>query len=457
MLTDALIRSATTSVSKGQSRYCVMKDPGERGAGRLTIHVRATKKAPAAEWYVTWQRDGTRHSVKIGTYPTMSLAEARTTFQEDYRPRILDGRDPIGPRTWRRKGTAATIKEMMEAYINDLERRGKPGAERFDRLLLGPHGLVQSIGPSRPASEVKADDIMPHLQAMYDRDSKDLAEFVRAAAHAAFQWALKSRYDVSAKTCGEDWGLRGNPVASIKRIQRNPPRDRALTPMEFRDFWFWLDDRARFRRYRIPARAIQLIMATGQRPGEILQLTKTHYDPLEAALSWPKTKNGKPHSIPLCRQAEAILKDLEPNARGLYFPKQRTPDEPATVDTAAKLIHQFIDKTVAQPFQLRDLRRTWKTLAGDVGISKEARDRLQNHTYGDVSSRHYDHSLHWPIKCRAVDEWSNAMNFILYSTEPVNRRALVNVPQMLRLEARVVEDDDQRLREEHGLPDEEAA
>ena len=37
------------------------------------------------------------------------------------------------------------------------------------------------------------------------------------------------------------------------------------------------------------------------------------------------------------------------------------------------------------PFTARDLRRTWKTLAGDAGIPKEMRDRLQNHAQrGDV-------------------------------------------------------------------------
>jgi hypothetical protein len=35
----------------------------------------------------------------------------------------------------------------------------------------------------------------------------------------------------------------------------------------------------------------------------------------------------------------------------------------------------------------RDLRRTWKTLAGQAGLSKEIRDRLQNHTLQDVSSK----------------------------------------------------------------------
>jgi hypothetical protein len=38
----------------------------------------------------------------------------------------------------------------------------------------------------------------------------------------------------------------------------------------------------------------------------------------------------------------------------------------------------------------RDLRRTWKTLAGTTGAPKEIRDRLQNHALHDVSSKSYD-------------------------------------------------------------------
>lgn len=41
-------------------------------------------------------------------------------------------------------------------------------------------------------------------------------------------------------------------------------------------------------------------------------------------------------------------------------------------------------------FTARDLRRTCKTLMGEAGISKEIRDRIQNHALNDVSSKHYD-------------------------------------------------------------------
>jgi hypothetical protein len=36
------------------------------------------------------------------------------------------------------------------------------------------------------------------------------------------------------------------------------------------------------------------------------------------------------------------------------------------------------------------LRRTAKTIMGRLGVSKEIRDRLQNHAATDVSSKHYD-------------------------------------------------------------------
>ena len=53
----------------------------------------------------------------------------------------------------------------------------------------------------------------------------------------------------------------------------------------------------------------------------------------------------------------------------------------------------------------RDLRRTWKTLAGQAGLSKEIRDRLQNHTLQDVSSKSYDRWNYMPEKRAAMKKW----------------------------------------------------
>ncbi|MEJ1497481.1 MAG: site-specific integrase, partial [Candidatus Sedimenticola sp. (ex Thyasira tokunagai)] len=53
----------------------------------------------------------------------------------------------------------------------------------------------------------------------------------------------------------------------------------------------------------------------------------------------------------------------------------------------------------------KDLRTTFKTRGGEIGLSKEIRDRLQNHAFSDVSSKHYDMWSYLPEKREAVEEW----------------------------------------------------
>jgi integrase len=64
-------------------------------------------------------------------------------------------------------------------------------------------------------------------------------------------------------------------------------------------------------------------------------------------------------------------------------------------------------------FVPRDLRRTFKTLTGKAGISKEVRDRLQNHALTDVSSLHYDKYDYLKEKREAMDIWNDYLENIL--------------------------------------------
>lgn len=63
----------------------------------------------------------------------------------------------------------------------------------------------------------------------------------------------------------------------------------------------------------------------------------------------------------------------------------------------------------------RDLRRTWKTLAGQAGLSKEIRDRIQNHTLQDVSSKSYDRWNYMREKREAMTRWNTFVTSLLHS------------------------------------------
>jgi integrase/DNA-binding winged helix-turn-helix (wHTH) protein len=400
MITDSEIQKAIREAQPG-GRPIILRDPGERGAGRLTLVVRRGSSQVAAEWYATWHRNGDRHTTQIGRYPALSLKAARALYRDKYLPAIMAGQNPIGPKAVQRS-YGLTVTDLFEAYVDDLEYKKKKSAGDVRRLLLGPKGAVHDIGPRRLAKDVEPTHMTPHLAAIRARGALGQANLVRSYLCAAFSFGIKApnKYDGSA--VGVDWGLTSNPAARIDvdRDARNP-RDRALTPQEFARLWWWLHERAPHDRRAL---AVQLMMLTGQRPGEVMRIRLPAISG-DGVMSWPKTKNGRAHAIPLVGIAKALVDSSEPNEFGLFFWSPSRPAVPAAVASARAFIENYLLDTGAKAFTPRDLRRTWKTLAGDAGVNKAVRDLIQNHRTNDVSTRHYDRYDYAREKRNGLMQW----------------------------------------------------
>jgi integrase len=100
------------------------------------------------------------------------------------------------------------------------------------------------------------------------------------------------------------WGIREEIVAAnpCKLVERNAvaSRERVLAESEVPVFWKSLDDLD-----PAPARALRMILLTGQRPGEVTHMRREHIkdgwwempgEPI-ATLGWPGTKNGQVHRV----------------------------------------------------------------------------------------------------------------------------------------------------------------
>jgi hypothetical protein len=88
--------------------------------------------------------------------------------------------------------------------------------------------------------------------------------------------------------------------------------------------------------------------------------------------------------------AGELIESIIPNEYGWFFPSAKDPSKPVSAGTLYSFMWRQRDRGVIPVVTNRDLRRTWKTLAGKAGVSKEIRDRIQNHTLQDVSSKSYD-------------------------------------------------------------------
>ena len=104
--------------------------------------------------------------------------------------------------------------------------------------------------------------------------------------------------------------------------------------------------------------------------------------------------------------AAVLIELIIPNQFGWYFPSAKDPSKPVSAGTLYSFMWRQRDRNVIPLVTNRDLRRTWKTLAGKAGLSKEIRDRIQNHALQDVSSKSYDRWSYLPEKREGMERWN---------------------------------------------------
>ena len=413
MITQSQIDASFRRVRMTRKRVEI-KDQGGRGEGRLWLIVRPVGSQPMAEWYAVFHRGGKRSMVKVGSYPTLGLADARKAFREAYAPLITSG-EALSRLRVKTEDKPATVRELFQAYVEHLEGMARPRSAKQARIiLLGGKkggGAAKAIGEDVLAAVVTPQDIVPYLGAIHKRGAIVMARKARTYLSSAFAFGMKSSNSYTGASASISLGIAANPVAAIPADpEAHRAGQRHLSVLEFRALWRWLEGRDAAS---LAAPVLRLMMATGQRMEEISFLTAANYDRNEKMLDWSRTKNDQPHAIPLPPQAVKILGDQVPNRGGLFFPGRARPDMPLTMNAIEKELDRFVEKTGMPHCCPRDLRRTWKTLAGAAGLSKEIRDRLQNHARQDVSSRHYDRYEYLAEKRAAMGTWAEYLDWIL--------------------------------------------
>lgn len=401
-LTDSNLK-ATIRKAETSRKPAHVNDGEGRGLGRLRFSVRPMAARTVCEWYAVQWRNGKRTLAKIGDYPSMPLKEAREIFRRDYVESIQVG-SSIKHSPDNRPGT---VGDLFEAYCQNLEDKGKPSVREIRKGLIP---VAEAFGRDRPARNVKPSDVTAYLKPIFDRGAPSMADHVRSYIRAAFEWGIKSENDYR-NTSPRRFRIDANPAASIPTEPKRPGT-RWLTPDEFRRVWYWLEN-PHENATRHYCQCTQMVMLTGQRINEIRTLRVENYNPEEKTLEWEKTKNGRPHIIPLPRRAIEIIDQLKPNKEGWFFPMVTQPDRPVDDGTLYSFFWRQRDHMDMARFTMRDLRRTWKTLTGDAGVSKISRDLYQNHSLQDVSSKHYDRYLYLPDKRETVRVWDEYLDRIL--------------------------------------------
>src|SRR6516162_2290717 len=410
-LTDGMIQRALKQVEKTR-RQRTLTDGEGRGTGRLLLILKPMPTRITAEWMAQQWRDGRRTKAKIGAYPSMPLVQVREVFKRDFANLIQKGRSvKLADDT--RPGTVA---DLFDGYVEHLKSNGKMSwVEVNDRL----NKILEILGRNRLAREIEPDDITEVLRPIYQRGKRSMADHVRSYIHAAFNWALKSEHDYR-RTSPRRFRLAYNPAAGIP-TEPKVVGTRWLDEDEFVHLYRWLECPS--SPVHPPyTRAVRILMLTGQRVEEIARLHVDNWDAEEKIIDWSKTKNGAPHAIPVPPIAAELIASIKPNEHGWLFPSATDPKRPVSHGTLYSFMWRQRDRGVIPVVTNRDLRRTWKTLAGQAGVPKEIRDRIQNHALQDVSSKNYDRWNYMREKRAGMAKWDKFVRAML-AKKPFERAA----------------------------------
>ena len=393
---------------------------GQRGSGKLGLQV--TPKGSKL-FVFRYFKAGKAKFIQLGKFPEYSLVEAKKQARI-YGVIVKAGDDPkeeiaqektLQETAARLEAQKGSLKQLFSSYTSQMEKDGK---RTFKAVLSS---LEKEVYPLL-SENIKAKDVTPHdliivLSSMIKRGAETQSNRVRSYLMAAFNYGLKHDNDPANYIDEAKFGLAYNPVAGIPK-QKAAERigEHYLSKTEVKQLLHDLKhEYYRFKMSDNIRNLIQLIFYTGgQRPYELVASKWEYIDWEEKTLLITSdiSKNKRPHIIPLTESAILVLKEqkLATGDSDFIFPHRLEPAKHIRPDSLSQAISRYRDKTEIRSFIPRDIRRTCKTLMGELGISKSIRDRLQNHALQDVSSKHYDRYEYMPEKRIALESWERELN-----------------------------------------------
>lgn len=294
----------------------------------------------------------------IGNAKAIGLADARTKAAELMLAVVRDGKDPAAEKRTGRQFTTfgALASRYVEEYAKRKNKSWQQAAALVRRHLLPAWGDLD-------ASAITRADVRAVLGKI---NGPVVANQALAAASAIYSWAVKQEL------------LSNNPCRGVER-NATTSRERVLSDAEVPLFWQAFGDAG------LAGKALKVLLLTGQRPGEVAHMHRSHIENgwwtlpgnPEPATQWPGTKNAQTHRVYLPARVREIIAALDTEASGFVF------GEVPNLDAPMRDICKRLEVPRATP---HDLRRTNGTTITGLGFGRDAMNRVQNHKEGGIAS-----------------------------------------------------------------------
>lgn len=346
-LTDMAVRQAKLDPGK---KIKILSD-----GGCLRLRVNTSSKQWLFKVSKTKERPET--TIGLGSYPTVSLAEARRKATK-LRQIAAQGLDLTIEHKLQKaiieKAYATTFQSVAEELLEIKMRDVSPSYySKIEGALKA--NLYPKIG-DLPIARIEPAHLKTALLPVAARGSYDMIRFLLQVSAEVFDFA---KVDGRFRGDNPAHALRKNVFPKHKREHM-----KALPWSEMPGFLHRLDG---FYGEFATACCIRLMVWTATRPGEARKAKWSEFDLAEGRWIIPaeRMKMKQPHHVPLPKQAVAMLRELEEitGSTGFLFPSKRGSKADSISDVA---LLKAIRRTVGHDdVDAHGFRAVFRTYAGE--------------------------------------------------------------------------------------------
>jgi integrase len=353
------------------------------------------REGGSLRFIVQYDVGSTTRRITIGSPHLIDLGKARDTAR-DILASVRLGGDPSQDKHKARRAAAETLGAVLPRYLAFKRGAVRASSHRELERYLTVH--ARPLHPL-PLTAIDRRSVASLIGELTESSGASAADKCRASLSAFFAWAMREGL------------LEQNPAALVNRPTVKDARDRVLTDAELRLIWQHAGEGCY-------GSVVMLLLLTGCRREEIggLRWSEVHLDAALIALPAERTKNGKPHDVPLSPAAVAILSQIPDRKSDYVFGTrgfQNWSTEKRELDARIAAAH---GRPLAA-WTLHDSRRVVSTAMHErLGIEPHIVEAVLAHTNGHTVARVYNRAKYETQKREALNAWAELVAEIVGGT-----------------------------------------
>jgi integrase len=363
-------------------------------------------------WRWKYRFNGKEKVMSLGQYPVITLAMARDRHLEARRL-LASGTDPMAERKAEKTAQKASedgsfqkVAALWLAHWRDGQTARHAGyVERRMTADILPALGAQSI------AEITAPEIVEMVKAVEERGAREIAKRVLETTSQIFRYAIAHNYATR------------NPAAEVKpRDILKPRKKENYARVEAKALPELLRAIESYQGKNMTRLAMKLLALTFVRTRELVEAPWCELD-LDAArwdIPAERMKAGKPHIVPLSRQAVEILRTLrEMTDSYLVFPGENDHQKPMSNNTILMALSRMGYKGEMTGHGFRGLA---STLLHEQGYNHDHIELQLAHTPRNAVSAAYNHALYLEPRAKMMQEWADHLERLQRGAKVINFR-----------------------------------